>query len=178
MLRLMVVISLAVSVLSGCASVISEESLRLVDRALTFKALRQNPDAYVGRYVLIGGDIAKVTNSNRGSQLEVIQFNLDSSGTPEDSYESGGRFLADTAAFLDPYVYKPGRMVTIVGEVRGKKTQRLDELEYVYPLVEVREIYLWKKEAYRDYYPPPGYYWYDPWWPYWFDPFWGPRHRW
>lgn len=158
--------------MAGCAHVISDQSMRLVDRTITFNRLRENPDAFGGKYVLVGGIIASVKNTNAGGQLEVVQLPLDSSGTPEDSYASGGRFLAVSPGFLDALIYKQGRMVTLVGEVKGKRVMPLDEVEYGYPVVAMKEIYLWK-EYERERYPYSGpgyypYYWYDPWDYYWF----------
>jgi len=167
--------------LSGCAHVISEESRALVDPAITFSALRAAPDTYRGRYVLLGGVVAGVQNEKEGSRLEVVQTPLDSDELPEEaSHSSGGRFLALSSAFLDPLVYKQGRRVTLVGQVQGKRELPIDQVQYTYPVVVIREIHVWKKsEIEQPYYPPPGYY-YDPfllpppyahpWWyrrPYW-----------
>jgi outer membrane lipoprotein len=149
--------------LSGCAHVISEESLRLVDKQLNFAELRQNPDVYKGKYVLLGGSIAGVKNAKKGSEVEVLQTALDSFDMPEDTYYSGGRFIATTANFLDPLVYKQGRKLTLVGEVSGKRVLAIDEVEYTYPVVAIRELHLWDKYDYSYYYYPPPYY-YDPYW--------------
>jgi outer membrane lipoprotein len=157
---------------AGCAHVISEESRNLVDPTIHFQSLLANPDAFVGKYVMLGGTIAGVQNSKESSQLEVVQSPLDSDEMPEAaSHSSGGRFLATASRFLDPMVYKMGRRVTVVGQVEGKKTLPIDQVEYAYPIITIREIYVWSKsELEQPQYPPPGYY-YDPFWfgghPYW-----------
>jgi outer membrane lipoprotein len=158
--------------LAGCAHVISEESRNLVDPTVQFQNLRANPDSFVGKYVMLGGTIAGVQNSKEGSQLEVVQSPLASDDLPEEvSHSSGGRFLATTSRFLDPIVYKMGRRVTVVGQVQGKKTLPIDQIEYTYPIISLREIHVWSKsELEPPQYPPPGYY-NDPFWfggpPYW-----------
>jgi len=158
--------------LTGCAHVISDESRNLVDSTIQFQSLRSNPDSYVGKYVMLGGTIAAVRNSKEGSQLEVVQSPLESDELPEEaSHSSGGRFLATTSRFLDPLVYKMGRRVTIVGQVQGKKTLPIDQVDYTYPIITIREIHVWSKsELEQPPYPPPGYY-NDPFWyggpPYW-----------
>ncbi len=156
---------LGMLVLSGCAHAISDEGHRLVDPAITFSRLRENPDAQLGKYVLVGGSIAGVKNSKEGAQLEIVQADLDSSDAPTNIYHSDGRFLATSPALLDPFIYKPGRLVTIVGEVKGQRTMPLDEVEYTYPVIAIREIYLWKEYAVEYGYPyplPSIYYNYDP----------------
>jgi outer membrane lipoprotein len=67
-------------------------------------------------------------------------------------------------------IYNGGRKVTVAGEVRGKKIQRLGEIDYTYPLISAKEIHLWPVEKdERVYCPYP--YWHYPWWyypyPYW-----------
>jgi outer membrane lipoprotein len=162
--------------LSGCAHVVSEESRRLVDYRISFADLKGSPDAYVGRYVLLGGTIAGVRNKKNGSELEVLQSPLDSSDEPEEPRYSGGRFLVVSPAFLDPLVYKTGRRITVVGEVKGKETRTIDEVEYTYPLVASVEMHLFEMYVPDQYYypyPPPFYYdpFWDPWWPYYRRPF-------
>jgi outer membrane lipoprotein len=158
--------------IAGCAHVISDESRKLVDPTIHFQNLRTDPDAYVGKYVKLGGTIAGVQNTKDGSQLEVVQSPLESDDLPEEvSHSSGGRFLATTPGFLDPIVYKAGRRVTVVGQVQGKKTLPIDQVEYAYPIISIREIHVWRKSEYEQpQYPPPGYF-SDPFWyggpPYW-----------
>lgn len=172
-LRFFIVV--AFSLCAGCSTpVISEESLRLVDRSFSFSQLKEAADRYVGKYAILGGAIASVSNTKQMGQLEVVQFQLDSDNMPVESYTSGGRFLAQTDGFLDPLVYKRGRLVTIVGEVKGHKTMRLDQTEYDYPIIAIREIHLWKPAEVRYYYPYPYPPYYDD---YWWRPYrpWGPR---
>jgi len=163
--------------LSGCAHVVSEKSLSLVDARITFEELKRSPDSFIGKYVLLGGTIAGVRNQKKGGELEVLQAPLDSSDEPEVPGYSGGRFLVASPDFLDPLVYKTGRRITVVGEVKGKATRTIDEMEYVYPLVAAVEIHLFEQyEPDRFYYypyPPPFYYdpFWDPWWHYYRRPF-------
>lgn len=132
--------------LAGCVHVISDSSLGLVDRTITFNRLRENPQAFIGKYVLLGGVIAAVKKSGEGSHLEVIQYDPDSTEIPDVSKKSGGRFLAVTSAFLDPFIYKPGLKVSLVGKVTGQKTQLVDREMYSYPVIDIKEIYLQKEE--------------------------------
>ncbi len=159
-------IVLALILCAGCTThVISDDSMRLVDRSLGFAQLKENPDRYVGSYVLLGGAIASISNTAQTGQLEVVQFKLDNDNMPVESHITGGRFLAQANGFLDPFVFKSGQLVTIVGEVKGHKTMRLDQVEYIYPIIAIREIYLWRP-AEAGYYPYPYYppYYYDYWW--------------
>ncbi|MEW6601792.1 MAG: Slp family lipoprotein, partial [Nitrospirota bacterium] len=64
---------------------------------------------------------------------------------------------------------------TLAGEFIDMRKGKIGEMDYVYPLFEIKEIYLWEELKERDYYyyylPPPYPYWYygrqpyDPrWW--------------
>lgn len=151
--------------LSGCAHVISEETLKTVDRDLTYKQVREKPDANLGKIFVIGGTIAETRNTKEGSELEIVQHILDKRGIPENAFYSDGRFLATTPDFLDPVIYKPGRMVTLAAEVKGTKVQPLDGADYIYPLLLIKEIHVWQSLAEEKGFPypcPPKYFNYDP----------------
>jgi outer membrane lipoprotein len=147
----------ALLLFTGCAHVVSDESLSLVDRSVSFDMLKGTPDKYIGSYVLLGGAVASLRNDKLGSHIEVVQYELNTDDSPDPWSRSGGRFMAETPSFIDPYVFHANRLVTVVGEVKGHKTQPLGEIEYVYPVISIREIHYWKL---RDvtYYPYPYYY--------------------
>jgi len=139
--------------MSGCTHYISEDSLRLVSQPIPYSAVKQNPDNYIDSYLLVGGEIVKVTNSKEGGEIEVVQLNIDSSGRPlGDIRNSEGRFLAQTGYFVDPAVYKEGSIISIVGQVKGKKVQPLESVSYPYPLFAVRELHLWRQSELYPYY--------------------------
>ncbi|RKY39755.1 MAG: hypothetical protein DRP85_09575, partial [Candidatus Makaraimicrobium thalassicum] len=71
-------------------------------------------------------------------------------------------------------IYSQGRKITVAGEVKGKKIKPLGEVEYTYPLISSKEIYLWPKEK-EVTYPYPHYFYY---WPYPFYPYWYPYPCW
>jgi outer membrane lipoprotein len=134
---------------TACSRPVSQQSLNLVDPGITFEALRQNPDRHVGRYLLLGGAIASVRVNGSGStELEVVQLPTDRLGRITSTDRSVGRFIALDNAFRDPAIYRPGRLVTLVGQVAGEKTGRLDEVDYLYPVLTVKELHLWDPGEY------------------------------
>ncbi len=156
--------------LSGCAHVISKDLRTQVDQSLTFREVFQNPNAYQGKMVIWGGDIVKTTNQKDGTTLvEVFQLPLSRGGEPNENYPSEGRFLTLAEKYLDPYLFWRGKKITVAGEILGEKTMPLGEMDYRYPLVSSKQIYLWREYYYYPapyYYPYPPYYYYDPWWGY------------
>jgi outer membrane lipoprotein len=140
---ILVVYLLTGLMITGCTTIISEQSRRTVNTDAAFKSLRETPENYIGKNIMLGGRIVNVKNSSEGAQIEIVQFDLSSRSYPEDRFISYGRFLATDSSYMDPMIFKSGMLLTLVGEIKGKKTMRLDEMDYVYPVVSIREWYLW-----------------------------------
>jgi len=156
--------------LPACAPVISKELISRADKGLTFKEVKEDPESYRGRFVVWGGVIISSKNVKEGTVIEILQTSMDRQYKPIHKDQSEGRFLALYDGYLDVAVYASGREVTVAGEIKGKRTLPLGEMEYTYPLIAVKEISLWPKEEKQRYYYDP-YYPY-PWW--WYHPYWGP----
>ncbi len=155
-------------VLSACSPVLTREVMKEGARDISFNQLREDPDVYKGKLFILGGLIAETRFSEKGSQIEALRVPVDSLGYLRGSERTQGRFLAfypKSKGLLDPMVYKRGREITMAGEFVDVRKGKIDEMEYVYPVFEIREIYLWdeQKEYYRpNYYYPYYYPYYDP----------------
>ena len=127
---------------SGCTP-ISKELRAQADRTLSFQQVIQNPETYKGKIVIWGGEIIETTNQKDGTTLIVIlQRPLDWMQEPKIQ-RSEGRFIILVEGYVDPYVFRRGKRITVAGEILGKKLMRLGELEYPYPLLRSKQIYLW-----------------------------------
>lgn len=129
-----------IGILGGCAHVMSPEKLALVDRSIPYAELNRNPEALAGKNVLVGGIIAANRSDGDVMQLEVAQLELLDNGVPDDRSSSAGRFLAVSGELLDPLLYRPGMLVTIIGEIKGQKVQKFEGEDYRYPLISAKEI--------------------------------------
>lgn len=148
-MRLFALLALALLCCTACTLPISQPSLDLVDHEIPFAALRQDPDRYLGRYLLLGGTIVAVRNTGAGSELEVVQFATDRSGRIIATDNSGGRFLVEVETFSEPAIYQ-GRLVSLVGKVTGRKRAPLGEIDYLYPVLTAHELHLWRPEESPD----------------------------
>ncbi len=176
----------AVVFLSACSPVLSRQLMREGSRNVSFDRLRDAPDDYKGKMFILGGIIVNTRVTEQGALIEALYVPVDSYGYLKEGARLQGRFLAaypGTKELLDPVIYKKGREVTLAGVFVDIRKGRIDEMDYSYPVFEIRQIYLWKEPRYY-YYPPyyypyyPYYYpypfLYDRWgWPY-GDPFWPP----
>ncbi len=172
--------------LSGCAHVISRDLRMKSDLSLTLARVRQNPEAFKGKWVVWGGEIVETVNQQDGTtQIEIFQKPLGWRGEPQNTTYSEGRFLILADYYLDPYVFRAGKKITVAGEIQGEKIKPLGEMDYRYPLLSSKQIYFWPEYYYHPY----PYTYYDPWWggyPYWgwgfgihyyYHPYYHHRHR-
>lgn len=139
-------VMMTVFLLASCAHVISKEVLQEVDTSVSFAQLSKDPEAYQGKTVLFGGDVIGTQNLSDKTVVVVLQRPLGSRGEPSAGDVSEGRFIITTPGFLDPAIYGPGRKITVAGTVVGKEMRPLGEIEYTYPIIEKRELYLWPEE--------------------------------
>jgi outer membrane lipoprotein len=143
---LLVIAMAAVTLLIGCAHVISKEVLKDVDKNVTFAQVAKAPDTYKGKTVLFGGAIIETINVADKSHIMILQQPLGRRDRPVAGDVSEGRFIVATQGFLDPAVYSPGRQVTVAGRVVGKEKRPMGEIEYTYPVIEKEGLYLWPIE--------------------------------
>jgi len=150
---------------AGCASdnVVPPSLKTQVDENLTFAQIKESPDSYRGRIVVLGGEVLSAKRLKDGTRIEVLQLPLQDQEPVTDRTKSQGRFLAVQRDFLDPATLPKGTRVTLVGEVIGTTTLPLDETEYTYPTVEVKNLTVWPDRIAQRM-PPPYYY----------GPYWGP----
>ncbi len=135
--------------LSGCARTFPTEVTDRVDKNIKFGDLIRDPQLYKGKTVMLAGTIASTKAEKDGSTaIEVVQKPAYRSGRPLRTDETGGRFLAVSKQFLDPALYRPGRPVTIVGEVIGDSVKPLGEMAYRYPLLQTEAVHMWQPRSY------------------------------
>lgn len=119
---------------------------------------------YQGQQVRWGGVILSVRNQESSSLIEVLHHPLASSGRPNASDISQGRFFIKVNEFIDPQVYTPKKSITVIGTLSGKKIEKVGEFEYEFPVVNalMGNYRLWKETTTRYYYQADPFY--DPYW--------------
>jgi outer membrane lipoprotein len=139
-----VTVGLLSAILCGCASSPITRDLRDQAQQLTITQVRANPQTTRGTMVVWGGRIINVVNTTNGGEIYVLQLPLSGRGRPAtDNTLSDGRFIAMSPGFLDPVTYPRGHLVTIAGVLNGTRNERLQNVFYLYPLLNIRQIYLW-----------------------------------
>jgi outer membrane lipoprotein len=125
-----------------------------VDRHLRYVQVKENPDTYRGKLMLAGGEVLSAKRVEEGTRIEVLQIPLSSDLVPDgDRSISKGRFVAMDARknVTDPAVLGDNKYITIVGEVVGSSTIKIDEVEMQVPQLEVKYITVWDRDRLRPY---------------------------
>ena len=160
--------------LAGCAgvSVVPPDLKDKVDEKVSFLQVKASPLSYTGRLIVAGGMVltAKPLKQD-GTRIEILELPLGEDYEPTGRLtDSQGRFLAFHKEFLDPATIPMGTRVTVVGEVTGSVTLPMDEVDYVYPTLDIKAVTVWQPKVplwWSRPYPYFGAYW---------GPYWGPPH--
>jgi len=158
-LKLTGVLVALVLVLSCCGSRLPKAMRTQPTTLAEPSQVAQQPGEFTGSTVLWGGRILGLAPGRQGTELEILQFELDSSDRPRPGQHTGGRFLLRTRAFLDPALYAPGREITVAGAIEGHAERNVGQHPYVYPVVVSDRIHLWPERT------PSDARYYDPWGP-------------
>ena len=167
----------ASGIILSCTPVLDRQFMDEGSRDVSFAALREAPAQYQGRVFILGGVIVRTKFTEEGTEIEAMHVPVDRYGEFENSGRSEGRFIAvmpKDVMLLDPVLYKKGRRITLAGEFIGTRNGKIEEMSYTYPLVRIRQVYLWKQKKKYDHPPhfydrwftPYPYYYRNPWWHY------------
>ncbi|HEY1787818.1 MAG TPA: Slp family lipoprotein, partial [Verrucomicrobiae bacterium] len=160
------------AVLSGCASYPIAKDLREQAQPLSLTQVTANPKTTSGAIVIWGGRIIQTVNNTNGGEIYVIQRPLNRKEKPaNDDTTEGGRFIIVSREFLNPATYPQGRLVTAAGQLVGVRNERLQNILYLYPVLNAEQIHVWTNPPKNEYYFPysayPDLYWgyFNPlWW--------------
>jgi len=150
---------------ASCASVIQTDLMEKGTRNPDLTVLVRNPDAYRNNIFILGGIVAHTTLTPKGSEIEALYVPVNSLGYPEEASGSATRYIAvypKEKGVLDPLIYRRDSDITIAGTYVGTTKGTVGEMEYVFPVFRIVQIYLgreaWYAEGYPYPYHPYGYY--------------------
>ncbi len=127
--------------IGGCASIPSDLRTATEQTLLPFSStVTTEPSGQIARW---GGEIAKVSNLQQGSLLEIVEFSLNASGRPVKADTSGGRFRILVSGFIDPAIYVPGRLVTVLGSFSATEEDKVGDQAYLFPVLQSEQLHLW-----------------------------------
>lgn len=105
--------------------------------------VQQSAGRHVGSEVIWGGRIIGVANREQSTEVEVIGYALDRDQQPMPDAPTVGRFIIILPGFVEPFDYPAGRHLSVHGRVSGARLGQVEEHEYLYPLLQAREVNVW-----------------------------------
>lgn len=143
---LVAVVLSQIAIITGCA-VTPPFKLEGVNRTITPKEAATDFAKVKGQKVLWGGIIVNSTNTEQGTQFEILAYPLDSNYRPQTSQNTLGRFIAIADQYLETLDYAQGRLLSITGTLKETKAGKIGEAEYIYPVVAIDQQHLWQPES-------------------------------
>lgn len=130
-------------ILTACGGGISRQARDQVTYTGPFAELQQAPAKYRGAMVLLGGKVVEIRTTTDATDLVVLQLDIGSNDRPVDNDRSQGRFLVRSDHFIDPAIFTPGTLITVVGRLQGSETRPIGEMPYTYPVIVPAEMKKW-----------------------------------
>jgi outer membrane lipoprotein len=127
----------------ACGAAFDPDTRSQADLTLSYPELAANPNSHMGRVMLLGGTVVEATNFATFTRIILHQYPLGRGERPRTNQPSGGRFLLRIPGYVETEVYRPGRVVSVIGEVVGREDLALGETTYAYPVLAPKELYLW-----------------------------------
>jgi outer membrane lipoprotein len=136
-------IVLVLMVCGGCAANPASSISQAIVDDVSLTQARSAVDAYMGSTVRWGGVVTEVENKADKTWVFLVGRVLRDDEKPITDSASEGRFIASFNGFVDPLVYKKGRPLTVVGSIESSTVRAIGEYDYWFPVVAVRDSYLW-----------------------------------
>jgi outer membrane lipoprotein len=128
----------------GCSGPVISKEIRETSWPISgFAEVRENPEEFKDKTIIVGGTIIDTINDDGSATLIILSYPLDDSEQPAKWENSQGRFMVNTSHFLDPHVYTNERKVTVAGVVIGVKTAPAGRTQYRYVILNAVQLYLW-----------------------------------
>ncbi|WP_117233364.1 Slp family lipoprotein [Vibrio maerlii] len=142
---------LSLTLLAGCSSLpeslITPSENVLIDYASVAEqssAVTEPSNGQSSQVARLGGVIAKVSNAENRTRIEMVNLPISSAGKPDINKEPEGRFVAYVDGFVDPVTFSEGRLITVLGRVAPSEKGKVEEFVYQYPVIDADGYHLWR----------------------------------
>ena len=95
--------------------------------------------------VVWGGSIVEVVNRADVTEIEILAYPLDRRFRPVIRARTEGRFILKLPGYVEALDYPHGRFVTVRGRLTGLRESKIEDADYVHPLVDVEDVHLWPR---------------------------------
>jgi outer membrane lipoprotein len=130
--------------LAGCSTFPEKLQVEDTSQLVSYQDAASKAEQVKGQTIRWGGAIAKVVNKAESTVLELVYYPLTGYGKPISGDESMGRFRIHVNGFMDPMVYRVGRLMSFTAQLTDLEEGLVGEHKYIYPTANVKAYHLWK----------------------------------
>jgi outer membrane lipoprotein len=127
--------------ITGCATPVFKNVTHRVD--VSASDVQQAPEQYSGAEIVWGGRIVGFENREDTTEVEVVSYPLDREQKPIVEAPTQGRFLLVLPGYVEALDYPVGRHLSVHGQLAGTRVGRVQDHEYIYPLVRGSAVNVW-----------------------------------
>jgi starvation-inducible outer membrane lipoprotein len=127
---------------SGCAPILSQAVIDESD-SISFQEAKRETVKHIGKVIILGGTIVNTVKTLKGIEWEVVQRSLGYDMKPLIGDSTTGRFIVQSDKALDVHLFKRGQKITFAAEIIGNETRPLDQTQYTYLVLRLKEYHLW-----------------------------------
>ena len=138
-----------VGLLTSCAST-PDFDITQVDQSLTPQSVIAEAEHNRGKTAIWGGTILDIRNLKDSTRIEILAYPLNTSHRPLLESKPLGRFIILQQGYLEPSTYAPGRVLTVLGKVRGSQSGNVGESTYTYAVINSEQLHLWSLDSGRN----------------------------
>lgn len=148
-MTLMTIAGMTVLVLvtGGCmrTDIMPDQFEGKIDRNLRYADLELSPETYKGKLMLLGGRVLSGERLPEGTKLEVLQTSLSRMIPDGPESDSKGRFVVidRSEQITNPEIFTSEKRITLVAEVLGTTTVRIDAAQQPVPLLALKHVTVW-----------------------------------
>ncbi|GEM_PF-5886540 len=137
------IISFIVTLLSACSS-LPNNLISNNENIVTDFDQWVASDLKVANDVRLGGIIAKVTNLENRTRVEIVNMPISQSGKPDLNSEPQGRYVVYIDGYVESMSFAQGRLVTFLGTSDGTEKGKVGEYKVIFPVLKAQSFYLWR----------------------------------
>lgn len=143
-IKITIVVLLLLFMIGGCATTPAFDT-NGINRQLSPTQAADSASNSVGQRIIWGGMILSSVNLAEATQIEVLAYPLNNNHRPDPNASPLGRFLLRKDGYLETREFAEGRYISVQGHIVKTQQGKIGEKQYLYPVVESEQIFLWPK---------------------------------
>lgn len=144
------ILLISAMLISACNSVPKRLSVAEDVKLTSYEQANTQTTASHNKQARWGGRIISITNQAQNTVLDVLHQELNNSGRPKTADKSQGRFRVYMQGYLEPAIYEPGRMITVLGKLAEHEQALVGSYPVSLPVIHASQMHLWQQRQVKE----------------------------